>query len=63
MVAISNENIAKAFFSINIWSTNYISRLFKVIYGLQKSCHILYSCLKIQFKKRSVVEMIFHVNR
>ena len=62
MVAILNE-MAKAFFSINIWSIKYISWVFHIIYGLQKSCLILYSCLKIQFKIRSVVEMIFHVNR
>ena len=37
MVAISNENMAKAFFSINIWSINYIFRVFPVTYGLQKS--------------------------
>ena len=42
IVAISNE--------INICSIHYISRVFPVIYRLQKSCLILYSCLKIQFK-------------
>ena len=50
-------------FLINIWSINYISRLFLVTYGLQKSYLILYSCLKILFKIKSVVETIFQVNR